>query len=71
VTPLILNLDTKWRRNSLFMGAEGGIGVATGPGLLPVHSMRVLDILSGRSVESVPAHCCPIADLFLSVMTSA
>jgi len=44
VAPLILNLNTKWRRNNLIMGAEGGIGVATGPGLLPAHSMRVLDL---------------------------
>jgi len=43
VAPLILNLDIKWRRNNLIMGADGGIGVATGPGLLPVHSIRVLD----------------------------
>ena len=44
MAPLILTLDTKWRRNNLFMGAEGGIGVATGPGLLPVHCIRVLDL---------------------------
>jgi hypothetical protein len=44
VAPLILNLDTKWRRNNLFMGAEGGILVAGGPGLLPVRSIRILDL---------------------------
>jgi hypothetical protein len=38
VAPLTLNLDT----NNLLMGAEGGLGVARGPGLLPVHSVRVL-----------------------------
>jgi hypothetical protein len=43
VAPLILNLDTKWEKNNLIMGAEGGIGVATEPGLLPVHSIRVLN----------------------------
>jgi len=44
VAPLILNLDNKCRRNNLLMGAEGGIGVAWGPGLLPVHSIRVMDL---------------------------
>ena len=44
VALLVLNLDTKWRRNNLIMRAEGGIGGACGPGLLPVHSIRVLDL---------------------------
>ena len=44
MAPLILNLDTTWWRNNLFMGAEGGIGVACGPGSLPVHCIRVLDL---------------------------
>jgi len=44
VVPLILNLDTKWSRNDLYIVAERGIGVATGPGLLPVYSIRVLDL---------------------------
>ena len=44
VAPLILNLDTKLWRNNLFMGVEGGISVATGPGLLPVQSIRDLDL---------------------------
>ena len=44
MVPLILNLDTKWSRNDLYIVAERGIGVATGPGLLPVYSIRVLDL---------------------------
>ena len=35
---------------------EGGVGVASGPGLLPVHSIRVLDFLV--AVQSVAALYC-------------
>ena len=34
VTPLILNLDTKWRRNNLFMEGGGGGSLA------PAHSNK-------------------------------
>jgi hypothetical protein len=42
VAPLILNLDTKWRGK--FDNEDGGgIGVTTGPDVLPFHSIRVLN----------------------------
>jgi len=61
VAPLILNHDTKLWRNNLIMRA----GFASSP------FYSCFGFVSRSSIEAVPAYCCHIADLFLSVMTSA